>query len=159
MTPPHGLAELVRDYGDPAQHVGLDGHLDATWQRHMILMPFPRPLPLAWDTRVGAKAARLHEAIAGEVGALFHDLDKAGLWDTLHTYGGAYADRPQRGDHAKRSVHAWGLALDFDPVRLARGVTARPVPPWVQIAEARGWRWGGRFHVPDPMHVQWCHGY
>ena len=159
MTPPHGLAELCRDYGDPAQHVGADGHLDAVWQRQMTLVPFPHPLPLAWDPHTLARAARVHEKIAGEVEHLFAAWDAAGVWDTLHAFGGAYADRGQRGDATKRSVHSWGLALDFDPAHLARGVTVAPVPRWVQIAEQRGWRWGGRFSVPDPMHIQWATGY
>lgn len=159
MVAPHGLAEIVAQYGDPAAHVGLDGHLNLLWQRRMVLVPFPAPLPLAWDATVSAKAARVHTRIAPEVAALFAAWRDAGVWDSLHTYGGAYADRPQRGDHAKRSTHAWGLALDFDPVRLARGVTVAPVPAWVAIAEARGWRWGGHFSTPDPMHIQFCTGY
>lgn len=159
MTPPHGYGELIHDYGDPAAHVGLDGHLDATWQHQMVLVPFPSPLPLAWDLTVQAKAARVHEKVAPEVTALFHQWNEEGVWASLVSYGGGYADRSQRGSHARRSVHSWGLALDFDPTRLARGVTVRPVPRWVEIAEARGWRWGGRFSVPDPMHIQWCLAY
>jgi len=159
MTPPHGLGELCAQYGDPAKCLGLDGHLNSVWQARMVLVPFPAPLPLAWDASVQAKAARVHEKVAPEVLALFTAWDEEGVWKSLTSYGGGYADRAQRGSTAKRSVHAWGLALDFDPVRLARGITVAPVPRWVEIAEARGWRWGGRFSVPDPMHVQWAHGY
>lgn len=58
------------------------------------------------------------------------------------------------------SNHAFGLAVDIDATRNARGGT----PPLGQIglkasaavhqAEREGFRWGGRYSSPDPMHFE-----
>ena len=46
-----------------------------------------------------------------------------------------------------RSYHNYGLALDF--VATPRSAQARAG----RLAESLGLRWGGRFHPPDPVHI------
>ncbi len=46
-----------------------------------------------------------------------------------------------------RSYHNYGLALDFlTTPRAAQAQAGR-------LAESLGLRWGGRFHPPDPVHI------
>lgn len=63
------------------------------------------------------------------------------------------------------STHTWGIAVDIEPAGNPMGETwqddgVRMDPRIIEIFEARGWSWGGRFSgTPDPMHFQWASGY
>lgn len=78
----------------------------------------------------------------------------------LDVFGGDHVDRPMRG--AKRwSLHAWGIAFDFDPGRNRyrwnhrRARMAGPeFEDWWNIWEQEGWYSLGRHHDFDWMHVQ-----
>lgn len=67
------------------------------------------------------KTIRVHEAIAQDVKeALAEVLEVYGLERIralhLDQYGGSYNDRSTATGKSK-SMHAWGIALDFDPER------------------------------------------
>ena len=88
---------------------------------------------------------------------------RAGIEPGRIAYGGCYAWRAQRGA-AKLSTHTWGIAIDLDPARNARGVKwdgGKKMMPEkaVQIFKAAGFTWGGDFKVPDCMHFQFARGY
>ncbi len=83
-----------------------------------------------------------------------HDNDVIRFWG-MHLYGGCYANRNIRGGKAK-SMHAYGCAVDFDPLRNALG---NPNPNFAKIPEVLAafdsecWSWGGNFETrPDGMH-------
>ena len=77
----------------------------------------------------------------------------------MHLYGGCYNYRRISGS-GRLSTHAWGAGIDLDPDRNplgkaydeGEGMMPRPV---IEIFEAEGWKWGGRFiSRPDCMHFQ-----
>lgn len=98
---------------------------------------------------------------------------------------GGYVFRHMQYDATKPlSYHASGLALDFDPSRnAAKRIRAADLPTpfsaewkrlwpagvdeqFVLAMESCGWRWGGRWTLPDkdgyvfvdPMHFEWVGG-
>lgn len=66
------------------------------------------------------------------------------------------------------SLHTWGIAVDFDPQRNAKGgrdlqaggpSLMRQHPGFVDAMEAHGWAWGGRWSIRDDMHFARAYGY
>lgn len=160
MTPPNGYAEIVATFGDPKKYLRDDGTISVLWEARMASVVFPVPLPLGWDLSVRARGARVHSFIAAETQHVFELLAKEGLWQHLKTYDGGYAWRQQRGSTSKLSMHAFGAALDFNEATNKQGTPGDMHPGVVQIFEACGWTWGGRFQGSriDPMHYQFPKG-
>jgi hypothetical protein len=80
----------------------------------------------------------------------------------LDNYAGSYNDRNMRGS-TRKSTHAWGIALDFDPANNGMNdhkPEARFSGPeyvkWWECWEAEGWYSLGRQKDYDYMHVQAC---
>lgn len=78
----------------------------------------------------------------------------------LDIYGGSYINRNMRGG-TKKSMHAWGIALDYFPTRNPlkwgqdRALFAKPeYDKWWGIWEEEGWVSLGRVRDFDWMHVQ-----
>lgn len=76
----------------------------------------------------------------------------------LDVYDGCYADRNVRGSSTKRSMHAYGAAIDFDAEHNPLGATTGRMPAEVvAIFHAAGWRWGGDYTGrKDWMHFEAC---
>ena len=74
---------------------------------------------------------------------------------------GCFAPRGKRVNPSALSVHSWGIAVDINAAtNPMRNTMTKDIPDtWIAIFEAIGWTWGGRFRIPDPMHMQWCAGY
>jgi D-alanyl-D-alanine carboxypeptidase len=71
-------------------------------------------------------------------------------------FSGDWVVRQMRGLRTV-SMHAYGLAVDFDAPHNPLGHAGffTPANPLVQAFESEGWTWGGRWaHRPDPMHFQ-----
>jgi hypothetical protein len=125
----------------------------------MVTVPFPTPLPLGWDKSKVATRARVHNKIAPQVEILFAALDHDGVWPLLKTYDGGYTWRAKRGSQ-KMSMHAFGLALDFNAATNGLGNHDFDMPrPVIRVFKALGWTWGGQWSVPDAMHFQWGRSY
>jgi hypothetical protein len=64
--------------------------------------------------------------------------------------------RAVRGSKTGRlSYHSWGAAIDLNPDQNKLGQTTTNIPPEViSIMESVGFRWGGRWDRPDPMHFE-----
>lgn len=130
------------------------------------LVSITPPYPLYYEGRP-VKTIRVHRAIAQDVkAALAEVLDVYGLdrIRALHLdqYGGSYNDRSTASGKTK-SMHAWGVALDFDPERNSYSCKAphaalsRPeCEEWWQIWEAHGAVSLGRERNYDWMHVQFA---
>lgn len=78
----------------------------------------------------------------------------------LNKFAGSYNNRVMRGG-SKKSMHAWGIALDYYPSRNPlkwgqdRALFAKPeYDKWWEIWEAEGWVSLGRVRDFDWMHVQ-----
>lgn len=161
MEPPNGFDDLVARFGDPRKFIRGDGTLSAEWEAQYITrIALPLPLPLAGTEDVQVTHITCHVLAAAFVSDTLEFLSQQNLWDSLVSYGGGFNFRLQRGSGAKLSVHAWGLAWDFDPDDNELGTDGTMDPDVVKLFESRGFLWGGHFSErKDPMHFQFCKGY
>ena len=149
--PPQDRAKLTAFYGEPGAN--------------LVTVDIPYTLRLDWDLNVRIQRVTCHKKVAESVqrvlqGVLDH-YGEQGIKDLqLDRYGGCYANRPMRGG-TNLSMHAWGIALDFDPSRNKlnwgrdRAAFAKPeYEPWWQAWEQEGWTSLGRRRNFDWMHVQ-----
>lgn len=74
---------------------------------------------------------------------------------------GCWNVRYKRGNKKEVSLHAYGLAVDInaDTNPMKSPLTTDMPAAFVRVFEEQGFKWGGRFLTPDPMHFQWAHGY
>jgi hypothetical protein len=144
--------------GDVPRFFGAVG----TSQGHLDL---PFPMKLAWDTRKTVTRITLHTKVIDSAGRAFGEIadaysakERADLG--LDLFGGSLNVRRMRGGSAY-SMHSWGIAIDFDPIRnqlrwkspQARLSHSDAVPFW-QAWEREGWVSLGRERNFDWMHVQ-----
>ena len=53
------------------------------------------------------------------------------------------------------SLHAWGLAIDINPLENPYGSKVHNVPQdFVDAMTGQGFVWGGTWKTPDPMHFE-----
>lgn len=125
----------------------------------------PYPLSLAWDKSTTVRRMTLHKKVGPSairvlqaVGSIYSERERAELG--LDLFGGSYNHRVMRGGSAL-SMHAYGIAIDWDPTRnglnvgapKARLSHADAVPFWSEW-EKEGWLSLGRARNFDWMHVQ-----
>lgn len=158
MRPPVGVVEIQALYGDPQPFVRDDGTPSPLWEMRMVKVAFPGPLPLGWKRDVVAKSARVNQAIASELDTVLRALKKAGVWDHIVTFDGAYTWRSMRGS-GRLSMHGYGGALDFNADTNQLGSKGDMHEGVVEVFEGHGWTWGGRWRRPDPQHFQYAKGY
>jgi len=128
-----------------------------------LLLPFP--LRLAWETTRLVPRISLHRKVHASAARCFEQIAAAYDADARHQlgldlFGGSFNVRKMRGGE-RWSLHAWGIAIDFDPLRnnlRSTHATARLAHPdceafW-QIWEREGWISLGRSRDYDWMHVQ-----
>ncbi|MQB00812.1 MAG: hypothetical protein GEU78_11055 [Actinobacteria bacterium] len=60
-----------------------------------------------------------------------------------------------RDPDARLSHHSWGIAVDVNALENPTGVRPRLDADVVETFERYGFTWGGRWLVPDGMHVEW----
>jgi peptidoglycan hydrolase-like protein with peptidoglycan-binding domain len=129
------------------------------------MLPLPYPMRLAWKKTVTVTRISVHSKVFDSAGRAFAKIattfdakDRTNLG--LDLFGGSMNVRRMRGGSAY-SMHAWGIAIDFDPERnqlqwdhgTARLARPDAVEFW-KIWEAEGWISLGRAHDKDWMHVQ-----
>ena len=157
--PSQAIASLDKFYGNP---VGQHGQANKTWEKkNLILVPVPYKMVLAWDDSKLVKSILIHVKCAGSLAIILHAIlgeygSQVAIEDAgLSLFGGSYTYRRIEGSH-RLSTHAWGAAIDLDPEHNAMGSRKWSMPKdVVNIFEAQGWTWGGRWkHRPDPMHFQ-----
>ena len=146
--------------------LGADGLPTDRWQARMLTtIPLPYPMRLSWDLQTTVRKITCHRAVADSLTAclaavLAHYGSLAAVQAAgLDLYGGCYNFRPMRGSHVL-SMHAYGIAIDLDPEhnpQFARWKEDKGMMPMavVDIFEAAGWTWGGRWTSrTDCMHFQ-----
>ena len=157
--PNQSVASLNKFYGNP---VGKHGQSNKTWEKNnLILVPVPYKMVLAWDDSEPVKSILIHVKCAGSLAIILHAiLGEYGSQADLHAagldlFGGSFSYRRIEGSH-RLSTHAWGAAIDIDPEHNAMGSHKwRMLQDVVNIFDAQGWTWGGRWkNRPDPMHFQ-----
>ncbi len=93
----------------------------------------------------GALTELQDEGLAGLINASEYHQHVGNCWQAR------YVDSdPSRG----LSYHAWGIAIDLNRNENPEGGSSHQDPRLVQIFESWGFRWGGVFYPPDPMHFE-----
>ncbi len=92
--------------------------------------------------------------VASDLDFIFEDVLRLGLEKEFKTFDGCFNIRKIRGSKTKYSLHAYGLAVDFNAATNRMGTAGDMHPDVVDIFTACGWRWGGYFKRRDPMHFQ-----
>ncbi|NBE06086.1 M15 family metallopeptidase [Paragemmobacter ruber] len=135
----------------------------------LVQVPTPWLFRIAWDLSQTRRFLWAHEKTAASVtrilSRIHHHYGAARIHDLrLDIFSGDYAPRLMRGSRTRWSMHAWGIAYDFDDTenRLHWGADrarlARPdYRPFWEIWEAEGWVSLGRTQDRDWMHVQAAH--
>ena len=107
---------------------------------------------ISCNLKVAASLRRCLGAILSHFGSL-DEIKKVGA----DVYDGCYNDRSIRGS-TRRSMHAYGAAIDMDAEHNPLGATKGTMSPAVvAIFKAEGWRWGGDYtNRKDWMHFEAC---
>jgi hypothetical protein len=145
---------LVKYFGEPGGNACTAG---------VIKLPFA--MKLAWDLRTSVSTIKCHERVAVSGQKVFDKIAEA--YDQpmiemlgLNLFGGCFNHRLKRGG-TTLSVHSFGAAIDFDPLRNGlrwgkdRAFLARPeAEEFWRIWESEKWVSLGRTRNFDWMHVQ-----
>lgn len=150
-------------YADLTRVFGPAGGPAATSGR--CVLPFP--FIIAWDASQQINSFACHHLVAAPLTTIFrqsakHYGEAAFRELRLDHFGGCFNDRLMRGG-TKKSTHAWGIAVDIDPVRNQlkwgkdRASFAKPeYDAFWRIVAANGAVSLGREQDRDWMHIQFC---
>ena len=100
-----------------------------------------------------------HRAIAPQLRAALRQLVSEGRSSLIDPseYAGCYAPRfVNRDPKSSISHHSWGVALDLNSESNPFGVQGPQPKRLIEVMEAHGFTWGGRWLVPDGMHFEWA---
>lgn len=155
---PDGYEAVKKTFGDITKYIRPDGTLRPEWEQERIVrIELPAPLQYASDKNVLIHKVAVHLLIADLTAEVFHEIHAAGKWKALENFGGGYNFRNVRGSTTKISLHAFGIAFDFDLFDNPLGGIAHMDPVIISLFEAHGFFWGGNFkNRPDPMHFQYA---
>jgi hypothetical protein len=132
---------------------------------NLVMVDLPYPFRLAWDKKQTVKRVQMNAKAADSFKrALQKALDHYGLAKIqelgLDIWGGGFNNRAMRGG-TRKSMHAYGIAHDFDPERNQlrwgsdRAQMAKPeYAAFLDAFESEGWISLGRERNFDWMHVQ-----
>lgn len=177
METPHGRAAIEAMFGNPAK---ANGMLNEAWEAANIRRV---PPPGAWrlfyqddSGPVQVSGIRLHRLLRDSFVAVLDDVweharqeiggsptdDVVRAWlhaNRLDLHGGGFNYRKITAG-SSLSLHAYGIAIDWDPINNPRKKPlTRTLPDWwYDIWKKHGWSDGRRFGTPDPMHVQFATG-
>lgn len=131
----------------------------------LVKVPCPWTLKLSWNRNQTLSAITIHQKCAASLERILKRVHTHYGTDEirrlrLDLFGGSYNPRKMRGS-SKWSMHAWGIAIDWDPDRnrLKWGrdqasLAGREYLPWWRFWEEEGWVSLGRARNFDWMHVQ-----
>lgn len=132
-------------------------------QQTKLLLPYPHRI--AWNLRQTVTSfscnSRVHDSALKVLTKTFDHYGMERIRDLrLDRWGGCLNVRRMRGG-SKWSMHAWGIAIDYDPERnqltwgRERAAFSRPeYAAWWRFWEEEGWVSLGRSKNYDWMHVQ-----
>jgi hypothetical protein len=98
-----------------------------------------------------------HRLMIPQLQAALSEIESAGLAGELRLddYGGCYVPRfIDRNPSLPLSMHAFGLAVDFNVSTNQLGTEGDMNPRIVEVFERWGFVWGGDWSRPDPMHFE-----
>jgi hypothetical protein len=132
---------------------------------NQVMLELPFPMLLAWDKRQTVRRLSIHEKVHDSAKRCFARISneydsEARRLTGIDLFGGCLNVRRMRGGSAW-SMHAWGIAIDFDParnqLRWGRDQARLALPDCARfwrIWEEEGWLSLGRARNYDWMHVQ-----
>lgn len=137
-------------------------------ENKLVNVKVPENYPLKYDGKQ-VKTIRIHYLVADRLAAALQDIinhygeDIEKVAPGACKYDGSYNFRTSRGS-SSTSVHAWGLAIDFDAANNTMKMTAPKArlsqdiyKPFFDILEYHGFNSLGRRGDYDWMHVQATH--
>jgi hypothetical protein len=104
---------------------------------------------------------RLHKIAAPSFMAAMVELHESAHWPELLSYDGTFCPRLIRGSYDVLSNHALGIAVDMNAAwnQLGHPPAAAGTPGDMhniaEIFKGYGWSWGGDWHHPDGMHLEY----
>jgi hypothetical protein len=177
LKTPNGRAEIAAMFGNPAN---VNGTLNQAWEHANIVLVAPPNWKLYYQNSATSimptSGIRMHRLLTEPFNAAMSDIwdyakqqlgaaatDDA-VRDWLHKNrfdqtGGGFNFRPITAG-TSLSLHAYGIAIDWDPVHNPRQKPLKNTLPdwWYAIWVKHGWSDGRHFPTPDPMHVQFATG-
>lgn len=100
---------------------------------------------------------RCHRIMFPQLIAALTEVEQRGLAGEIFRkeYGGCFVPRFIDRDPGRAlSMHAWGIAMDFNVASNPLGAEPKMNREIVQIFENWGFRWGGRWSPPDGHHFE-----
>lgn len=143
----------ARAFGSFTFKTNPDGTItpDAAWVRKNITT---REVPILGRVTC-------HRLMFPQLSGALGELERAGLShlidvpDYRRRGGGCYEPRfVDRDPNRSLSRHAWGIAIDLNKAANPEGGRSRQDPRLVATFERWGFRWGGYWSLPDPMHFE-----
>ena len=99
---------------------------------------------------------RCHRLFLPQLHAALREVKRRGLAKKINQYSGCYYPRFIGSDpNGRLSHHSWGIAVDINAAENRFGASPTMDPRIVAIFENNGFIWGGRWLVPDGMHLEW----
>ena len=168
---PRGFADIIPVNVNPHEfplesYETLVAHYGEPCKANLISVPCPWPLRLDWNLAKKTHKISVHESLSDSLGEIlqkiFEIYQLQGIKQLgLDRYGGSYNCRKKRGSTSSWSTHAWGISIDWFPLRnklrwdSTRASLAHPdLDEWWAIWEQQGWLSLGRKEDRDWMHVQ-----
>jgi hypothetical protein len=123
------------------------------------IVPFELPYPLLYEGKEVTHSL-CHKLAVDNFVKAFTDIKNADLTSQVKNYGGIYTQRSIRGYASHPSTHAWGIAVDLEPLLYPLGSLNRFPDGIVKIFNDAGFFYGGDFLSRlDPMHFQLARAY
>ena len=98
---------------------------------------------------------RCHRLIVPQLRSALREVQAAGLAPTIRSFDGCYVPRFIERDPTRAvSLHTWGIAFDLNASTNMPGARGDMNPRVVSIMKRWGFRWGGDWSHPDPMHFE-----
>jgi hypothetical protein len=161
MNVPNGLQEINEMFGNVSHFIMRDGTLDPQWnEQYLARCQLPYSLRLSWNRNILITSILCNQLLVTTFANVFDDIVTQGLQTKIIDFGGCFNYRQQRGSN-KLSTHAWGIAIDLNPLTNVQGVQGDMDPTVIKIFNDNGFTWGGTFlgKRKDPMHFEYCTGY
>jgi hypothetical protein len=96
-----------------------------------------------------------HRLIVPQLRAALREIEANGLAKAVRTFDGCYVPRfIERNPDGAVSLHTWGIAFDLNATTNMPGKAGDIDMAVVNVMKKWGFRWGGDWSSPDPMHFE-----
>jgi hypothetical protein len=99
-----------------------------------------------------------HRSLFPQLRRALRAVRAAGLAHLINAdnFGGCFGPRfINANPDGRLSHHAWGIAVDLNVAENPYGAEPNMSRRIVEVMEAHGFTWGGRWIIPDGMHFEW----